>query len=140
MIGEAVKALYNSHFIPAWLLWNVQKLCNKSESNTVCWQVVLKCFLCKHFTNLKSISWLCFSGEITCHLHHKVEVIWSLDWSLWVFVWYQNIWKNWRSERNVFCNEYCKILALQKVLWAGESDHKLKVWKDQNITHTVDHF
>lgn len=42
--GEACKALYNIYFIPAWLSWNVQKLCNESESKTVCWKLCLNCF------------------------------------------------------------------------------------------------
>lgn len=63
MIGEACKALYYSHFIPAWLLWNVKKLCNKSESNTFCWNIVLACFpFAKEptFHEDKTMSWLCF--------------------------------------------------------------------------------
>lgn len=78
MTGEACKALYYSHFIPAWLLWNVQKLCNKSESNTLCWNVVLKCFplqQSQHFIKVKSFQDGAISGESTCHLR-QVDVMW----------------------------------------------------------------
>ena len=39
VIGEACKPLYIAHLILAWLLWNVQKLCNKPESNILWWRV-----------------------------------------------------------------------------------------------------
>ena len=86
--------MYNSHFIPAWLLWNVLKLCNKSEGKTVFWKLFLNCFpLQNSQQNLHSFYGCAISVKITHQLHQRLFDY--LHQSLHGFICHQKILKIW---------------------------------------------